>query len=1506
RVLNPDSSPAPGVGVSVRSTHPLLGGFFNATSGAEGQYSVAGVPVGSFTATATDTGRQLQGETVGQISQDGQTVTADIQLVSNAINLPVNWYDANNFYFDVQGNGSVASGHNSVFAGDFGVNRGASLLDLIQGGNTNRFTAGSVGASEDGGREVAVRQTAVAGLNVTRKVFVPRDGYFARYLEVLENPTADGITVDVQVLSHYRPFFNNPRLIETSTGDNTLDVSDPANPDRWVVIDDGTDGDPFMVGGLPAVASVFDGPGASRRVDAASFVVVNGVGQLRLRWNSVTVPPGGSVMLMHFLVQQVNRVAGGEAGRRLVQLPPEALTGLSAAEIAAVGNFVVPPDGLGMVAPLPALNGRITGRVLAEDGTTPLPFGQVRFRSEHPLFGRVHFLNSDGNGVFQVSSRLGDFGDTVLVPVDRYAIEASHPTTGIATTNRFQFPTTPTLLTGNLSALIGAASASSFFPGWPPSRAIDDNLNTSWFTASGDAANRGTTPFLEVLLSQPAEVTQINIRGNRESATGFDFFRARIDVFGAGSGVLHSETVDLPAPVRDLDLDIPDQVGVQRVRFTGLADESADPGLAELVVLGTVGVTNRAQSDVIFNNTGGIAGTVRRPDGTPVGAACSIRISAPSLSVFFSSAADGTFVMNGLLPGNYTVTAFLNDPTGTPLTGTTNTAVAVGQATVQDVVLEPSGALEGTVVSASGAPANNVFLQLFNSGFSRSVQTDANGRYLFTNVRTGLFTLRVTEPGSQVSSNYAVTIVADQTNRQDIVLIGLGTIQLQVNFASGSPVPNLNVQLQTEARGPFFFFAGRTDSAGRLTLVNVPVGRFVVHTPHPSNGNVFTDTPGVITMNGDVVALTATLPGTGVVMGRVSLADGSPAAGSTVRLIHTNFTQQTSADSAGNYTVTQVPAERPFTLRAFLPGNSQIFRDVSNNIVPVDGATLTVDVTLPASATLRVTVLRSGGTPFAGARVNLRHAFRTSLTFVGVTDGSGVLSVANVPEGPFYVEARDPSSFVFAGSATGVIAMADQGRTVDVTITAPPLGTVQGTVLAGDGETPVPGAYIEIFDAASGQLLVTRGTDFNGVYRADGLASGAAGFRVVAHSPNRFEIAVEASGSITNTGDMLTLDLTLPISVVTGHVYYHDGVRPVPFPDVTATFTSTNGNQYSFGSSFTDENGRYRILDVEQGAAFTLNARDRESGLPGLATGLVETVSVPLTVDVVLLPSGTVAGVVEDAAMNPVPFAQVVLRSSSLDNTRFLQTDENGSFEFENVPVGEFILQACTFGGGKFTLAAGNLKPAGTGGGGNDGICGLTNGTVSLPDEVVNINVQLPPTATVQGTVYAADGTTPVPFAQVILQNFDHNGPLGYFETYREADENGQYPETRVPVGTVRVTASDPENFQSAGYVERAVGPNESAIVDVILGNAIRFDYRRIGADGFVYDINCNGELGDGGTEDGRLSDAYDGAYRLEVEDGGFPCFATGLLEEEGREVIIGPGGFGSIAITRKVFVPAS
>ncbi|MEQ1868664.1 MAG: Ig-like domain-containing protein [Vicinamibacterales bacterium] len=458
RVINPDGSSAIGLSVTLFSLNPEFGGYRSGgTTNNGGFYAATNLPVGDFTISVANPLLHLRGEATGTIAQDGSAPTIDILLQNNLVDLPLTRWDANNFVFDVQRDGSILRGMNDVFGGLYAAQTwGGMQLDVIAGGTPTRFTGASFGAVEDKSREVAVHQDNVGGLSVSRKIFVPSAGYFARYLELLTNPTEASVTVDVRVSTSILESNGvdlAPSVIATSSGDDVIDVTSPSAPDRWVVVDDLNAGDPFATAGLPATAFVFDGPAATRGASAAAFLppdplVPLGPRQLRYQWSSITIPAGGTVALMHFAVQQTSRPAAQGAAERLVQMPPEALAGLNADELLEIQNFAVPGDGVSALVPLAPLTGSIAGRALASDASTAVAGVPVRFQSNNVLFGRTYQTTSAADGSFAFVSTTTDNGTSRSLPAEGFTLRADHPTLGAQASS----PAVGAFAVGSLSA----------------------------------------------------------------------------------------------------------------------------------------------------------------------------------------------------------------------------------------------------------------------------------------------------------------------------------------------------------------------------------------------------------------------------------------------------------------------------------------------------------------------------------------------------------------------------------------------------------------------------------------------------------------------------------------------------------------------------------------------------------------------------------------------------------------------------------------------------------------------------------------------------------------------------------------------------------------------------------------------------------------------------------------------------------------------------------------------
>ncbi len=311
------------------------------------------------------------------------------------VTLPANLFDANGYRFDLQTNGTLSDGSSDAFDGGLYLSLYSSSAQSVS------FSGPSFGTPEDNNREIAMaRQSPAFGLNVTRKLFVPADGYFGRYLEVLTNPGATPITVDVAVDSNLGSD-SATRVVATASGDTFFDTAD-----TWLVTDDDALATPS---GDPSLAFVLGGAGASRALSLARV----SSDSIALRWNGVTVPPGQTVVLMHFVVQQPRKTGAIGAAQRLAQLPPEAMAGLSADERSQILNWAVPADGSSTQPAIPTVSARtavVTGRTLAGDGLTPTRSGPVTFTSvNYPFFPESsRTVSADVDGVFTVANTFAD------------------------------------------------------------------------------------------------------------------------------------------------------------------------------------------------------------------------------------------------------------------------------------------------------------------------------------------------------------------------------------------------------------------------------------------------------------------------------------------------------------------------------------------------------------------------------------------------------------------------------------------------------------------------------------------------------------------------------------------------------------------------------------------------------------------------------------------------------------------------------------------------------------------------------------------------------------------------------------------------------------------------------------------------------------------------------------------------------------------------------------------
>ncbi|MFZ4858365.1 MAG: Ig-like domain-containing protein [Desulfuromonadaceae bacterium] len=458
QVLMPNSgNGAANMLVTVQGKNPDFGTTASVRTNAGGYYQMERIPVGTVFVNSGDISQLLLGEASGALLDDGATLTLDIALLSNAITMPQTLYDGNIQQFDIQGDGTLRFGQDSVFYSSNTADQGGASLEIVSAGVTIPFPKLTAGTKEMSGQQLVLRQTTatVDGLAVTRKVYVPREGYFARYLEIIDNPTdvAKSITTKVKSSFSNRAYayycysstcyagLYSFAANSTSSGDNQLSAGD-----FWAVIDNTVNYSYYNYTPHPTkIATVWGGEGAQLAPAAVTLsplqngsnsntALIRGA-SINNSWD-ITIQPGERIALMHFLVQEPSVDAAKAGAQRLAQLPPESLAGLSQDELLAIRNFSVPLDGSSTLTAMPPLTGNIT--VNLKDGTGA-PIAQVlslSLKSGNPIYAKSFTAsNQSGNPAASFVSNLYTASPSIGIPQGPFTVTATR-TLGSVTMQR--------------------------------------------------------------------------------------------------------------------------------------------------------------------------------------------------------------------------------------------------------------------------------------------------------------------------------------------------------------------------------------------------------------------------------------------------------------------------------------------------------------------------------------------------------------------------------------------------------------------------------------------------------------------------------------------------------------------------------------------------------------------------------------------------------------------------------------------------------------------------------------------------------------------------------------------------------------------------------------------------------------------------------------------------------------------------------------------------------------
>ncbi|MEM1180815.1 MAG: carboxypeptidase regulatory-like domain-containing protein, partial [Acidobacteriota bacterium] len=271
-------------------------------------------------------------DTDGGGISDGQEIalgTDPLNPFDDLVTLPRTLIDGDGFEWDVVSRGRIGDGTNDAFDLAFTSRVGPyGRCSSSTGDCATRATP------EDGGRELQLPADDVfrpEGLYMARKIYVPEDDAFVRYLEIVENRAAEALTVDLSIDVDYGADALSQR-IATSTGDATLGLRD-----RWMIVDDED------VSGAPAVTWVWAGATTRQLPQRVTSRVGLGDDRATVTYR-LTIPAGERRIVMHLAAQSTSQATALDRAAALDAAAGRALDGLSAQERAEIVNFFAVPD----------------------------------------------------------------------------------------------------------------------------------------------------------------------------------------------------------------------------------------------------------------------------------------------------------------------------------------------------------------------------------------------------------------------------------------------------------------------------------------------------------------------------------------------------------------------------------------------------------------------------------------------------------------------------------------------------------------------------------------------------------------------------------------------------------------------------------------------------------------------------------------------------------------------------------------------------------------------------------------------------------------------------------------------------------------------------------------------------------------------------------------------------------------------------------------------------------
>jgi hypothetical protein len=885
--------------------------------------------------------------------------------------------------------------------------------------------------------------------------------------------------------------------------------------------------------------------------------------------------------------------------------------------------------------------------------------------------------------------------------------------------------------------------------------------------------------------------------------------------------------------------------GSYEIRFNGSNDhlgewfdDVSDQASATAVVVApgeqVIGV------DASLARAGSISGAVTDAAGAPLQGIYVYRM--PSGQGTYT-AADGTYRLNGLTAGNYTVR--FDDFSGSYLAewfddvseqaSATAVVVAEGEAVTNvDASLVTAGSISGVVTDAAGAPLQGIYVSRSPGG--EGTYTAADGTYRLNRLMAGSYTVRFDDfsndyldqwfdgVAAQASATPVEVVQGQDTPGVGAAMVRGGAISGTVtDDVTGEPI-SAYVSVYDAASGGWRG-ASSAGADGTYRVGGLTAGSYVVQV-QSNGGDYVTEwfdgssdwwsaTPiEVAALGQEVVGIDVSLARGGAISGTVTDdATGNPINANVTALdaVTGNWRGSAYTDATGAYRIGNLAAGSYVV--EFWDGSGDLATEWFDQASDQDSATPVsvvagqdtggVDASLGARGTIEVTVTDAAGTPLSGADV----VFWRDGSGPGYTSDSQGLARAKVNPGTYTIEVRAPSDLYVSewwenatngSDATAVVV--NGGETVQLSVELMPTGVISGTLVDPAGD-PIPCCDIRAvaFDISGTEVATgypNAGGEYvigpldNGDYRVGFLESSSSPAFRSEYYPDVSSLSDAQIVSVTVGTATARVDATLDrYGWIEGAITTVDG-GPLP-----------SGYVYAGGRSQYFSGGTYRIDGLTTGTHVVRfdpfgndyltewydNTASEADALPVEVTLGQGTSGIDVEFDIAGSITGTVVGApivatttttttdTEQTAPSASPAVGVSVwaRTTTGYFVAATQTASDGTYELRGLTEGSYTVEFLTnddFLGEYFDSASGaaSAQPI----------------IVGRSETVTGIDASLTPAAKVSGTVTDDAG---LPLDGIIA-----TATIGAVTRSATSGADGQYRVSGLPAGDVVVRFRDP------------------------------------------------------------------------------------------------------------------